>query len=319
MLRRLAAAPVLAALLFAFPALAAAPVGSFEYTLGGRQSIWLGDEDEDFCENFGEAFDEIVHCDFEAFVDGKGKIGGWFEFAGWSGGLLFEQSGPVKGSQRGDGRTGVSSSMLAIKLSGTASDGFITVSSKANIRLWSQTQADGYTIGGFEQTVCVSGFGCSSDEGTGDPVIATNGDWQLELEIVETSPGKLGGEARVELGNGWECFYAISGKYSAKKNVSSLKLEPLDPECAGTSLGIKNAWVQGDELIGDLAYSLYGFTGAVGIGVPVLFPLPGAPPQNPSEVQSQNQQLFDFICASTVALAGGSVDASACSWSIFGP
>src|SRR5262245_40591333 len=120
-------ASVLAVL--AAPGLAAAmiPTGSFELHFGDRQSIWIGEEGvdpgEEFCAGLATEFDPLELCDFQMFVDGRGKISGSLEFSGWSGGLHFSERGLIKGTQRGDDRSGISSVKLRIRLTGIASDG----------------------------------------------------------------------------------------------------------------------------------------------------------------------------------------------------
>jgi hypothetical protein len=314
--RALLASGPLAAALFAVPGLASAgiPTGNFAIEFGGRQSIWMGEEGSDsgekFCADFESGFDDLELCDFQAFVDGKGKIFGYFEFSGWSEGIHFAASGPIKGSQKGDDRSGISSVSLLIKLVGVASDGVEKRGAKASIRLNGQTTADGVMSGVWETSVCVQGGGCSSDESPVPPEVATNGGWSLELEITDGGGGALAGAARVELGSGDECFYAVTGKYSAKNDLASLSLLPTEPACAGTSLKAKNVRALDAApgvLFGSIAYKLFGFTGAITL----LPPLPGSLRMGTSG--GSNQELFAWLCNGTVTIAA-SLDPSACSW-----
>ena len=60
-------------------ALADIPIGSFEFELGGVNSLWMGGgedthEDADgFCASFGQNFDVVEACSFRLTVDGRGS------------------------------------------------------------------------------------------------------------------------------------------------------------------------------------------------------------------------------------------------------
>jgi hypothetical protein len=310
----------LAAALLAMPGLTAAaiPTGSFELEFGGRQSIWLGDEDgsggEEFCEEFAADFDDLESCDFQGFVDGKGKIYGSLEFAGWSGGVHFDLGGPIKGSQKGDDRTGIARVSFSVKLTGVATDGFVSASTKASLRYSGQTMSDGLTTGVLEAKVCISGVGCQASQSPTPPEVLTDGGWSLELEIVDGGSGRLGGAARVEFESGGDCLYALSGKYSASKDVASLKLAPTEMNCAGTSLQLKDVRLWSGppaDVSGSISYKMFGFRGATLFGV-----LPVSAEQAALLSHYSNQPLFVYICHGTTTIAA-STDPSACSWSVF--
>ncbi len=323
-LRAMLASGSIATALLAASGIASAviPTGSFEIEFGGRQSIWMGEEGvdsgEEFCTDFGTAFDTLEFCDFQAFLDGKGKIYGFLEFSGWSGGLHFAEGGPIKGIQKGDDRTGITRFSFTIKLTGVASDGFATMTSKSSIRLTGQTTADGLVSGLWEQSVCVQGFGCNESQSPVPRTIWSNGGWSLELAITDEGGGALGGSARVEFGDGNECFYAVSGKYNAKKDTAGLSLDPTEFDCAGTSLRLKDvrlATSAPDVISGSIAYSLFGFKGATNL----YDGLPGSSLQEALENHYANHppSLFAFICNGTVVIAA-SVDPATCAWTVFG-
>jgi hypothetical protein len=262
--------------LLAAPSLAPAaiPTGSFEIEFGGNQSIWAGepgvDEGEEFCNEFEDEFDALDYCDFDIFVDGKGKVFGYFGFAGWTDGLYFDQGGEIRGTQRGDDRTGISRLSLKIKLRGTATDGFDTLPTRSTIRLSQQITAGGVMTGVWSTRVCIQYLGCNEVEEAVPPEIVTNGEWSLELEITDEGDDELGGGARVEFGDGNECYYSVIGKYSSNKGTSKLRLYPVDPECWGTSLRLKDVrLITGppDEIEGSIAYRLFGFRGDTEFGV----------------------------------------------------
>lgn len=321
----LAATTILAA-----PGFAAAmiPTGSFELHFGGRQSIWMGEEGvdpgEEFCAGLAAAFDPLEFCDFQVLVDGRGSISGYLEFSGWSGGLHFTERGLIRGTQRGDDRSGISRVSLKIKLTGTASDGFETLSTRSSIRLSRQTTAEGLVSGVWTTRVCIRGLGCNEVEEPVAPTILTNGGWSLAIDITDAGGGELGGGARVEFGNGSECYYAVDGTYNARKDTARLNLRPTEPACAGTSLRLKDVRLLPQLLeprfgrrsfvfvtpfdSPSITYRLFGFRGATHLN---LLPLRGA-----LENHYSNQEIFAFICQGTVEIAA-SVDPSACSWTIF--
>jgi hypothetical protein len=84
------------------------PTGSFEFQLGGANSLWMGGdvdthEDADgFCASFGGGFEAVELCDYELAVDGRGKIGGYVEFIGRIDGTRVDIEGPIKGAQPGN-------------------------------------------------------------------------------------------------------------------------------------------------------------------------------------------------------------------------
>jgi hypothetical protein len=316
--RAILASVAVAAALLAVPSLvsAAIPTGSFEIQFGGQQSIWMGEEGiaagEEFCTGFEASFDDLEFCDFQAFVDGKGRIYGYLEFSGWSGGLHIAEGGPIKGIQRGHDRSGVSRVDLTISLAGIASDGLATAPTRSGIRLRGQTTADGFVSGVWIMRVCIKGLGCNQSERPAPPTVLTNGGWSLELEITDAGGGELGGGARVEFGDGSDCYYTVDGRYNARKDTAGLRLFPTEAACAGTSLKLRDVRLMigpPDDIAGSIDYQLFGFRGATPFGVlPLarLLALPG---------RSANQPLFAFVCSGTLAIAA-SVDPSACSWTV---
>lgn len=267
-------------------ALAAIPTGSFDFTLGGNQSIWVeeGDESEAeaaFCAEFAATLGDVEFCEFAIHVDGKGKIAGFVDFAAWSDGILIAMSGPIKGSQRGNGATGFSSASYSIKLAGEASDGNVTLGLKANLAFAGQVAPGGVASGYWDARFCLQGEPCESFRTYLPTETLTNGDWQVELEIADAGGGALSGSARIEFGDGSECLYDLRGRYSAKSDAASLALTPITPDCAGTSIQLRD----------------------VAIVEPLLAP------------RSRNQEVFDFICAGTVTITA-SADVAACAWSL---
>ena len=276
--------------LWCAPGVAAAglPLGSFDFTLGGNQSIWWeagadGAGEATFCERFAASFGDVEHCQFDLVVIGKGRISGFATFAASRDGLRVALAGPIKGSRRGDGETGHSKASYKIKLAGEASDGQATLGVKASIGFSGRVAPGGVASGTWEERYCFEGERCESIRTPAPTETLTNGNWDVELEIADAGGGALSGSARVGFADGSECPYDLSGKYDAKSDLADLALTPVTPACAGTSIQLQD----------------------------VGFPEPMAAPR------SRNQEVFAFICAGTVTIAA-SVDASACSWSVFG-
>jgi hypothetical protein len=308
--RSLLAWGLAAAGLLAVPGIAAAeaPIGAFEITFGGvLHSVPMNvpslDSPELFCAELAEGFDELELCSPEVSVDGKGKISGWLEYAGSRDGAHFAESGPIKGSRK-SGRIA-----LAIKLKGVASDGSVTRQTRSSFRLARQTIALGLTDYVWDRSVCIQGIGCSTWQMPAPWVVPSfdYGNWSLELDVDAAGAGKLAGDARVELGDGTECSYAVTGKHNAKKDLARLDLAPADPACAGTWLRLKNVRrIPGtpDVLIGSIAYGLFGYAGETAF--PTTLDMPRIAPAN--------QQLFEFICNGVLAITAD-LDPSVCSWS----
>jgi len=302
---------------------AAIPVGHFEISLAGNQSIWFAEigDDEAFCVAFAEGLEDVEYCDFEMFVDGKGKLTGYLDFAAWSDDILISLHGPLKGSQRGDGQTGFMRADFSLKLVGEASDGDISLAVKASIKYTGQVAPGGVASGSWDQRFCVQGGGCESYQTVAPMETLTHGAWLLELEIGAAGGGALNGGARAEFGDGSECFYAIEGKYSAKTDVASLALTPITPECAGTSIQwkeVRSPTPGGSlgSLTAQLRYRLFGFNGDTTVfsgDLPHFLETAGSQ----SSGASANQELFAFICSNTLTIAA-SVDPGACAWSISG-
>jgi hypothetical protein len=329
--RALLASASAAAGLLAAPGLASAliPTGSFEIQFGGNQSIWMGEEGvdagEEFCNEFEAEFDVLESCDFEIFVDGKGKIYGYLGFSGWIDGLYFDEGGPIRGTQRGDDRSGISRISLKIKLTGTTSDGFETLPNRWSLRYSGQTTAEGLLSGLWTARVCINGVGCNEAENPVPPTTLSNGGWSLQIEITDEGNDTLSGSARVEFGDGSECFYSVSGRYSARRDTARLSLLPTEPECAGTWLRLKDVRLLPQSLeprfgrrsfvwatpshSPSITYRLFGFRGATH-----LYLLPG---QGALEDYYSNPEIFAFICQGTVEIAA-SVDPAACVWTIRG-
>jgi hypothetical protein len=259
-----------AALLLLFspgPASAAMPNGNFEFGFGGVNSLWMGDsesshEDADgFCADFGAAFDSVEHCSLQLFVDGRGKIGGQVEFAGWTDGNHIVVEGPIKGAQRGSNRSGITRASFVIRMAGTASNSFLSLPTSASLRFDGQINPSGLLTGTWTRTTCVAGRGCTTSRTLALASFWNNGGWRLALSVANLGEGALGGSARARFGDGTSCDFAISGAYDAKKDEASLALAPTTPKCAGGGIRLRKLTRSGsyDALV---QFKLFGFGGS---------------------------------------------------------
>ena len=114
-------APALLFLLAPPPASAVIPTGSFEIALFLGQSVWLdvNEGENEFCEGFAEGFgSQVQQCEFEMFVDAKGKIIGSLSIDAENANLGVELTGPIKGKLKGKAGSGPTELSFSAKLSG---------------------------------------------------------------------------------------------------------------------------------------------------------------------------------------------------------
>jgi hypothetical protein len=244
---------------------AAMPQGDYTIELGGSQSVWLGQqpEDDEFCDGFEAGFgSELDSCSFSLFVDAKGKITGSIHIVGNASGILVTLDGPVKGKQKGNAASGITSLSFSAKLNGSASDGGANPRSvSAQIAFGGQIDAGGVLTGDWSYSLCAKGAACREQADAIAPE-THDGDWTLDLFLQDTGGGQLSGEALATFADGSACSYDVSGKYSAKKDEASLKLSPLGSACSGTSLQLKRVR-DVPPLEGEMKYKLFGSGGSV--------------------------------------------------------
>ena len=262
------AASATALLLLIAPGLASAeiPIGMFEIDLGGNHSIWLdaADDQDEFCEGFAEGFGGTLQsCSLSMSIDGKGKISGSVAVSAENAGVVVSLDGPIKGKLKGDGQTGLTNFSFSIKLAGEVSDGLMMADVNANASFAGQITGAGLLTGDWSLKFCAKGGGCFS-EMEAQPPESLDGGWTLVLEIADLGGGKLGGSATAELGDGTPCPYAISGKYSAKNDLASLKLSPTNATCAGTSISLQEVQLAG-LLTAQMKYKLFGKQGETSV------------------------------------------------------
>jgi hypothetical protein len=247
------------------------PIGSFEFELGGVNSLWMGgDEDtlenaDGFCVSFGRSFDFVEACNYRLTVDGRGKIDGYVSFAGLLAVNRIAVEGPIKGSQRGDNRSGITRASFQIRLAGSASRGAAALATSVNLAFDGQVDAGGVLNGAWAQSVCYAGFPCTTSGFSAGPTTWTNGHWTLALEVEHLGAGALGGVAQIQVGDDTTCDFNIRGRYNANKDVASIALSPTSPRCAGGSLRLRSLASPpsrlGKRFRAELQYKLFGISG----------------------------------------------------------
>ena len=244
------------------PAPAVIPTGSFAIELGGARSIWLDVEEgeNDFCDGFAEGFGATpLVCEFSLFVDAKGKITGSVEIVAENGNLGIELEGTVKGKLK-SGKTGGTELSFSTKLSGVAGDGQLMTSLKGDASFQGSIDGAGVLTGAWTTKFCSKAAGCREDVDTAPQETFGGGAWTLFLDISDLGDGKLGGSAAAELGDGTTCSYELSGKYSSKSDLASLKLSPTNATCDKTSIKLED--VRLDSILeAQMKYKLFGQSG----------------------------------------------------------
>lgn len=132
-------------------------------------------------------------------------------------------------------------------------------------------QAGGFVCSG-QQKVCLSylgrRLGCESAQGF-FVVEEQSGGWTLALELATDERGNVSGSATVELASGGVLQYAVSGRYDARRDSSSLRLAELGT-ARGSKLRLGSVVLTGGTATaGSLDYQIAGQKGRA------TLPLPG--------------------------------------------
>ena len=253
---------------------AASPDGSYETLIDGNHSLWFGEPDapnagEAFCEFFTQRFRFVDHCTLQIFGDGSGRIYGQFDAAVWDDRFLITLAGPVKGSRRGSGETGITRLRYSFKLTGVADDGSETFGVKVRVAFTGQVAPGGVATGAWDERFCIQGMRCERQLIDLQETVLTSGAWRLALEIEAGDGGLLGGSARATFSDDHECDYDLSGRYDARHDLASLALTPDGPECAGTALRLQDFVAQGPGAFSALLrYQMFGLGGTTPVSGP---------------------------------------------------
>jgi len=241
------------------------PAGTFIIDLAGNQSVWLdvNEGENGFCEGFEEGFGgSLGACDFSIGIDAKGKLTGSLEVSAVNGNASVSLDGPLKGKLKGDGQTGLTSFSFSSKLSGELSNGGMPTAVSGSVGFTGQINGAGMLTGSWTGELCSKSAGCFDASPTPSPETLDGGGWALVLTIEDLGSGKLGGTGNAVLGDGTQCPYSISGKYSSKTDTASLKLSPSNAACSGSSISFKNVR-RAASLTGQMSYKLFGQAGNV--------------------------------------------------------
>jgi hypothetical protein len=85
--------------------------------------------------------------------------------------------------------------------------------------------------------------------------------WTLSLDVVDIDGTALGGSAVATLGNGRVLYYEVKGKYSSKKDRSTLKLKGTGAD-TGSSIKLKDALLTGSTIeSGTITHKILGHRG----------------------------------------------------------
>ena len=194
------------------------------------------------------------------FVDAKGKITGSLSIAAENTNLGVELTGPIKGKLKGSSKSGLTELSFSAKISGQAGNGGTLTTLSSNVSFEGQINSAGHLTGEWTTKFCSKAAGCIEEVDTAAPENLAGGGWTLFLDIADLGGGKLGGSAAAELGDGTQCPYSISGKWSSKSDLASLKLSPTNEACAKTSISLKDVQLAAF-LTAQMKYKLFGQQG----------------------------------------------------------
>jgi hypothetical protein len=247
--RRMTVSVVLAlgTLVGAAAARADAPDGAYPLQFGGPQSIWVL-EGASACEPGVGCFDLPVACDPRGSCAGTGS--------------LFGLTGGLRAKLRGNDRTGLMRVTVGFRFEGVFAEGPLQgLAGRLTGTQKGQIDASGASSVQTKAKVCVPGLGCEtvSVPGVYD-VSPGEGDWELDLDVVDVDGSQLAGTAVATLSDDVAYDYTITGRYDARKDVSSLRLVP-DAGSQGSSIRFKNVRVTGGVLQGEIQYKILGHAG----------------------------------------------------------
>ncbi len=237
----------LGALTGAAAARADAPNGAYPFQFGGPQSIWVL-EGESACEPGVGCFDLPVACDPRGSCTGTGS--------------LFGLTGGLRAKLRGNDRTGLTRVTIAFRFAGVFAEGPLQgLAGRLTGTQKGQIDASGASSTQTKAKVCLTGLGCETVSVPGVFDVAPGeGDWALDLDVVDVDGSQLAGTAVASLSDDVAYHYTLTGRYDARKDVSSLRFVP-DAGSQGSSIRFKNVRVAGGLLEGEIQYKILGHAG----------------------------------------------------------
>jgi hypothetical protein len=232
-----------------------APSGSYHFAFGGPQSIWVLEGESD-CEPDVGCFDLPVVCDPRGSCAGTGSLLGL--------------DGGIRARLRGNDRTGITRVTLAFRFEGVFAEGTLQgLEARVTGTQKGQIDASGASSLLTRAKACLPGLGCETVRQTGSfDVSPGEGDWALDLLVAPVDGTTLGGTAVASIGGDITYEYAVTGRYDARKDVSSLTLVP-DAASLGSSIRFKNVRMIPGGLQGEIRYKILGHAGKTLVtGVP---------------------------------------------------
>jgi hypothetical protein len=198
-----------------------APVGQFSLQFLPSQGIW------DVTGNYPNNEFDITN-DVDLVQDEKGKITGTGTGTGTTQGITVDLVYNVTGSIKTI--NDVTRVLLTLKVSGTATNGSITLPLNGNIKLrLDLDKVNNILIGSGTATLCSRGR-CRRDSGPVQLDIPQSpqpmdGNWALAVDLQSPDNKEIVGTGTATLSNGRVIPLTASGNYSATKLLTKLTLE----------------------------------------------------------------------------------------------
>lgn len=255
--------PLILVAAHAGPARADAPSGAYHLEFGGAQSIWVLEGGSE-CEPEIGCFDVPVACDPRGACTGSGDLLGL--------------AGGIRAKLRGNDRTGVTRVTIAFRFEGEFAEGTLQgFEARVTGTQKGQIDASGASSVLTRAKACLLGLGCETvrDSGSFD-VEPGEGDWELDLAVVNVDGTTLAGSAVASITDEIAYDYTITGRYDARKDLSSLALVP-DAGSEGSSIRLKNVRVVPGGLLGEIRYRILGHSGSTPVSATTLSSFPGLP------------------------------------------
>jgi hypothetical protein len=243
------------------PARAVAPSGTYHFEFGGPQSIWVLEGGVD-CEPDIGCFDLPVVCDPRGSCTGSGELLGL--------------AGGIRAKLRGNDRTGVTRVTLAFRFEGVFAEGpLLGVEARVTGTQKGQIDASGASSLLTRAKACLVGLGCETVRESGSFDVAPGeGDWELDLDVVNVDGTTLAGSAVASITDEIAYDYTVTGRYDARKDLSSLVLVP-DAGSEGSSIRFRNVRVVPGGLLGEIRYKILGHSGRTAVSASTFSSFPG--------------------------------------------
>jgi hypothetical protein len=204
-------------LLFAGSVRAEAPSGHYENQFTGPRALW----------DISGSYSDTANDSITIVQDDKGKITGQVSLSESDGVTTLTMAGPVTGSIKTTG--GVPRANITMKLSGTASQGSLSVQVTGNVQFTLDVDAVNKELTGtFKTKFCIKARGAGCQSATGpqdfDLPVDMDGTWHLATD-VQNSNNKLTGTASAVLSNGRTLPLTLKGQYASKNDLTTLNLK----------------------------------------------------------------------------------------------